>query len=57
MQIILHKKLVKCNMYQMCVCFTRYRLYGQWKNESYSSHPRLVLAKAATIKRAKYITK
>ncbi|CAH3192277.1 unnamed protein product [Porites evermanni] len=35
----------------------RYRLYGQWKNESYSSHPRLVLAKAATIKRAKYITK
>ncbi|KAK2556060.1 THO complex subunit 2 [Acropora cervicornis] len=35
----------------------RYRLYGQWKNESYSSHPRMVLAKAATIKRAKYITK
>ncbi|XP_015751467.1 PREDICTED: THO complex subunit 2-like, partial [Acropora digitifera] len=34
-----------------------YRLYGQWKNESYSSHPRMVLAKAATIKRAKYITK
>ncbi|XP_068717940.1 THO complex subunit 2-like [Montipora capricornis] len=35
----------------------RYRLYGQWKNESYLSHPRMLLAKAATIKRAKYITK
>ncbi|XP_058948707.2 THO complex subunit 2 [Pocillopora verrucosa] len=35
----------------------RYRLYGQWKNESYSNHPKMVVAKAATIKRAKYITK
>merc|ERR1719494_262381 len=35
----------------------RYRLYARWKNSSYSSHPRLILAKAQTIKRAKYITK
>ncbi|KAJ3588966.1 hypothetical protein NHX12_009818 [Muraenolepis orangiensis] len=35
----------------------RYRLYGQWKNETYSSHPLLVKVKAQTIDRAKYIMK
>ncbi|KAM4663955.1 THO complex subunit 2 [Discoglossus pictus] len=35
----------------------RYRLYGQWKNESYNSHPLLVKVKAQTIDRAKYIMK
>ncbi|NXK83234.1 THOC2 protein, partial [Amazona guildingii] len=33
----------------------RYRLYGQWKNETYNSHPLLVKVKAQTIDRAKYI--
>lgn len=44
------------NKIQFVSC-VRYRLYGQWKNESYSNHPKMVVAKAATIKRAKYITK
>ncbi|XP_056665928.1 THO complex subunit 2-like isoform X2 [Monodelphis domestica] len=35
----------------------RYRLYGQWKNETYNSHPHLIKAKAQTIDRAKYIMK
>ncbi|XP_037678702.1 THO complex subunit 2 [Choloepus didactylus] len=35
----------------------RYRLYGQWKNETYNSHPLLVKIKAQTIDRAKYIMK
>uniref|UniRef100_A0A3P9IZH7 THO complex subunit 2 n=1 Tax=Oryzias latipes TaxID=8090 RepID=A0A3P9IZH7_ORYLA len=35
----------------------RYRLYGQWKNETYSSHPLLVKVKAQTVERAKYIMK
>ncbi|XP_068267883.1 THO complex subunit 2 isoform X1 [Nyctibius grandis] len=35
----------------------RYRLYGQWKNETYDSHPLLVKVKAQTIDRAKYIMK
>ncbi|KAM9470063.1 THO complex subunit 2 isoform 1-T1 [Clarias gariepinus] len=35
----------------------RYRLYGQWKNETYSSHPLLVKVKAQTVDRAKYIMK
>ncbi|XP_043560804.1 THO complex subunit 2 isoform X1 [Chiloscyllium plagiosum] len=35
----------------------RYRLYGQWKNDTYSSHPLLVKVKAQTIDRAKYIMK
>ncbi|XP_066227917.1 THO complex subunit 2-like [Saccopteryx leptura] len=35
----------------------RYRLYGQWKNETYNSHPLLVKVKAQTIDRAKYIIK
>ena len=37
--------------------FLRYRLYGQWKNETYNSHPLLVKVKAQTIDRAKYIMK
>ncbi|TRY91331.1 hypothetical protein DNTS_030138 [Danionella cerebrum] len=35
----------------------RYRLYGQWKNETYGSHPLLVKVKAQTVDRAKYIMK
>ncbi|KAK7925589.1 hypothetical protein WMY93_007899 [Mugilogobius chulae] len=35
----------------------RYRLYGQWKNETYLSHPLLVKVKAQTIERARYIMK
>nr|NP_001366034.1 THO complex subunit 2-like [Jaculus jaculus] len=35
----------------------RYRLYGQWKNDTYNSHPLLVKVKAQTIDRAKYIMK
>uniref|UniRef100_A0A3P8WX89 THO complex subunit 2 n=1 Tax=Cynoglossus semilaevis TaxID=244447 RepID=A0A3P8WX89_CYNSE len=35
----------------------RYRLFGQWKNETYSSHPLLVKVKAQTVERAKYIMK
>ncbi|XP_051824481.1 THO complex subunit 2-like [Antechinus flavipes] len=35
----------------------RYRLYGQWKNETYNNHPHLIKAKAQTIDRAKYIMK
>uniref|UniRef100_A0A8B9LJW5 THO complex subunit 2 n=1 Tax=Astyanax mexicanus TaxID=7994 RepID=A0A8B9LJW5_ASTMX len=35
----------------------RYRLYGQWKNETYSNHPLLVKVKAQTVDRAKYIMK
>ncbi|KAG9478503.1 THO complex subunit 2 isoform X2 [Eleutherodactylus coqui] len=35
----------------------RYRLYGQWKNETYNNHPLLVKVKAQTFDRAKYIMK
>uniref|UniRef100_A0A8C2GS61 THO complex subunit 2 n=1 Tax=Cyprinus carpio TaxID=7962 RepID=A0A8C2GS61_CYPCA len=35
----------------------RYRLYGQWKNETYGNHPLLVKIKAQTVDRAKYIMK
>uniref|UniRef100_A0A3Q3X0R8 THO complex subunit 2 n=1 Tax=Mola mola TaxID=94237 RepID=A0A3Q3X0R8_MOLML len=35
----------------------RYRLYGQWKNETYTSHPLLVKVKAHTVERARYIMK
>ncbi|XP_069468772.1 THO complex subunit 2 isoform X2 [Ambystoma mexicanum] len=35
----------------------RYRLYGQWKNDTYNSHPLLVKVKAQTMDRAKYIMK
>ncbi|XP_036596611.1 THO complex subunit 2-like [Trichosurus vulpecula] len=35
----------------------RYRLYGQWKNETYNNHPHLVKAKTQTTDRAKYIMK
>ncbi|XP_026135329.1 THO complex subunit 2-like isoform X1 [Carassius auratus] len=35
----------------------RYRLYGQWKNETYGHHPLLVKIKAQTVDRAKYIMK
>ncbi|KAE8584287.1 hypothetical protein XENTR_v10020899 [Xenopus tropicalis] len=44
--------MFKCFPYQY-----RYRLYGQWKNETYNSHPLLVKVKAQTIDRAKYIMK
>lgn len=39
------------------VCTLRYRLYGQWKNETYSGHPLLVKVKAQTAERARYIMK
>ncbi|XP_016063723.1 PREDICTED: THO complex subunit 2-like [Miniopterus natalensis] len=35
----------------------RYRLYGQWKNATYNSHPLLVKVKAQTIDKVKYIMK
>merc|ERR1712142_741276 len=35
----------------------RYRLYGQWKNDSYNSHARLIRAKADCLERGKYIMK
>ncbi|KAK3752595.1 hypothetical protein QZH41_018789 [Actinostola sp. cb2023] len=44
--------MVKCYPYQV-----RYRLYGQWKNESYEKYMALVKVKAETIKKARYITK
>ncbi|XP_076804278.1 THO complex subunit 2-like isoform X1 [Clavelina lepadiformis] len=34
---------------------TRYRLYGEWKNESYKKHPELLLAKAQIVDKTKYI--
>lgn len=36
---------------------SRYHLYALWKNHSYFAYPTLMVAKAKTIKRAKYITK
>ncbi|XP_040063218.1 THO complex subunit 2 isoform X5 [Ixodes scapularis] len=35
----------------------RYRLYSQWKNEAYVSHPLLIRVKADSLKRIKYIMK
>jgi THO complex subunit 2 len=35
----------------------RYHLYGVWKNEVYDSHPLLIVAKATTLNKAKYIMK
>ena len=35
----------------------RYRLYGQWKNESHAQHPKLLRARADVIERCKYIMK
>ncbi|CAB4031219.1 THO complex subunit 2, partial, partial [Paramuricea clavata] len=35
----------------------RYCLYGRWKNQSYNLHPKLIDARAKTIKKAKYIAK
>ena len=35
----------------------RYHLYGRWKNDSYDKHPELMVAKATTLNRAKYIMK
>ena len=34
-----------------------YHLYGRWKNDSYDKHPDLMVAKATTLNRAKYIMK
>ncbi|XP_028517932.1 THO complex subunit 2 isoform X2 [Exaiptasia diaphana] len=44
--------MIKCYPYQV-----RYRLYGQWKNDSYDKYMALVRVKAETIKKARYITK
>ncbi|XP_064481885.1 THO complex subunit 2-like isoform X2 [Ornithodoros turicata] len=35
----------------------RYRLYSQWKNETYLSHPLLIRMKAESLKKIKYIMK
>lgn len=35
----------------------RYRLYGHWKNETYSVHARMIHAKVSCLERAKYIMK
>ena len=44
---------------KVCVTVTgyRYHLYGRWKNDSYDKHPELMVAKATTLNRAKYIMK
>uniref|UniRef100_S4RS23 THO complex subunit 2 n=1 Tax=Petromyzon marinus TaxID=7757 RepID=S4RS23_PETMA len=44
--------LVRCFPYQY-----RYRLYGQWKNETYASHTQLVRIKVQTVDRSKYLMK
>uniref|UniRef100_A0A672JPU9 THO complex subunit 2 n=1 Tax=Salarias fasciatus TaxID=181472 RepID=A0A672JPU9_SALFA len=58
--------LMECNacmseelwgLFKLFPYYHRYRLYGQWKNETYSSHPLLVKVKAQTVERAKYIMK
>ncbi|XP_029463722.1 THO complex subunit 2 [Rhinatrema bivittatum] len=58
--------LMECNacmseelwgMFKTCSYHFRYHLYGQWKNETYNSHPLLMKVKAQTIDRAKYIMK
>ena len=33
----------------------RYRLYGEWKNESYERHPEMQVARAKIIDKTKYI--
>lgn len=35
----------------------RYRLYGQWKNDNYSQHAKLIKIRADCLERAKYIMK
>ncbi|OWF53939.1 THO complex subunit 2-like isoform X2 [Mizuhopecten yessoensis] len=35
----------------------RYRLYGNWKNDTYSQHAKLIRARADCMERAKYIMK
>ncbi|KAL3879965.1 hypothetical protein ACJMK2_032241 [Sinanodonta woodiana] len=35
----------------------RYRVYGNWKNESYMVHPKLIKVRADCLERAKYIMK
>ncbi|XP_061165363.1 THO complex subunit 2-like isoform X2 [Saccostrea echinata] len=35
----------------------RYRLYGNWKNDTYSQHPKLVRVRADCLERAKYLMK
>jgi len=42
--------LLKLLPYQL-----RYRLYGEWKNQSYERHPELMLARANVIDKTKYI--
>lgn len=48
---------VRLTQMDFCSYSPRYRLFGQWKNETYSSHPLLVKVKAQTVERAKYIMK
>ncbi|KAL4230734.1 THO complex subunit 2 [Mactra antiquata] len=35
----------------------RYRMYGNWKNETYNQHPKLIRVKADCLEKAKYIMK
>ena len=46
-----------CHCVSLCVTVCRYHLYGRWKNDSYDKHPELMVAKATTLNRAKYIMK
>jgi len=38
-------------------CMCRYRLYGQWKHDARTSHPRLIRAYTDILEKAKYIMK
>jgi len=40
-----------------CYFTYRYRLYGQWKNTTRMSHPRLIRAHTDILEKAKYIMK
>ncbi|KAH3839564.1 hypothetical protein DPMN_112996, partial [Dreissena polymorpha] len=44
--------LVKMFPYEL-----RYRVYGNWKNELYNSHPQLIKVKADCLEKSKYIMK
>lgn len=45
-----------CLVSWFVTCF-RYRLYGNWKNETYREHPLLLQAHTAVKERARYIMK
>lgn len=37
--------------------FYRYRLYGNWKNETYAHHAKMIRVRAECLEKAKYIMK